>query len=704
MPRETRFRTPDFRRLAPLLIPAVLAVVLRLPHLDWGLPAIEEEALPAKKALEMWGFADGRLRLDPATAGWPALSFYAHLLLQHLQWIVGRIGGIYADRLDFWLAWQLDPTAVMVWGRAMGVALAAGVAGIGAAIGRRVAGESGAWLTGLLLAASPLLARHARLVGPDIWVAFFAALAVLAMLDLLATGRRRDYLLAALWIGLGAAAKYTPAVLALSLFLIHLERLRIEGRSLRLGGLDDRRLWLAALVCVLAFIVATPYTLLDLDVLQRDVGAQTAHMGSGHFGQGSGNSHLHYLNNVLPGALGWPAYLVCLAGLILGRHRPEVRALIWCILPLYLLMGGLSTRFDRYMLPLLPALAAGAGVLVGVVALRWPRLGGRTAVAVVAAGLMIVPVLESSRLVARQGLTSTQNEATAWLKLRATASGVTTLTEVYGPHLDKNPHLKYRDDPVIAVLDQQRRAMIMDRPYQRHEKVPMYTVNPLAANAYYDIRHCLAYDFVVTSQSVRDRYLAEPERFPAQIRYYDDLERWARLAHVAAPGAAMRGPEIRIYHLDDAARRAVAASRGWPEISELVAAQVGARRSDYRSFLAAVAYHGTLTERWQMAERYGGAVVALADAHGRHHAVLSWAVARFHLGDLEGAGELFTELAGHPDVRVTATGYLGVIAERQGDPGAAARFYRRVMEMDPGGPAGELARRRLAALTPAPGE
>ncbi len=47
------------QRLAPLLVPAVLAVVLRLPHLDWGLPAIEEEALPAKKAIEMWGFAEG---------------------------------------------------------------------------------------------------------------------------------------------------------------------------------------------------------------------------------------------------------------------------------------------------------------------------------------------------------------------------------------------------------------------------------------------------------------------------------------------------------------------------------------------------------------------------------------------------------------------------------------------------------------------
>ncbi len=35
---------------------ALLGVAVRLPRLNWGLPDIEEEALPMKKALEMWGW------------------------------------------------------------------------------------------------------------------------------------------------------------------------------------------------------------------------------------------------------------------------------------------------------------------------------------------------------------------------------------------------------------------------------------------------------------------------------------------------------------------------------------------------------------------------------------------------------------------------------------------------------------------------
>ncbi len=68
----------------------VLAIAVRLPNLDWGLPHIEEEAFPLKKAFAMWGWADGRVQLDPETAGWPSLSFYVHLLMQQAH---------------FWLSW-----------------------------------------------------------------------------------------------------------------------------------------------------------------------------------------------------------------------------------------------------------------------------------------------------------------------------------------------------------------------------------------------------------------------------------------------------------------------------------------------------------------------------------------------------------------------------------------------------------------------
>ena len=69
------------RERLPAVGLALLGLLLRLPHLDWGLPDLPEEALPMKKALDMWGWNTGQLRLDPQTAGWPSLSFYVHLLV-----------------------------------------------------------------------------------------------------------------------------------------------------------------------------------------------------------------------------------------------------------------------------------------------------------------------------------------------------------------------------------------------------------------------------------------------------------------------------------------------------------------------------------------------------------------------------------------------------------------------------------------------
>jgi len=562
--------------------------------------------------------------------------------------------------------------------------------------GRRVAGLPGAWTTGLLLAAAPLTVRHARLVGPDAWVTFFTAVAVLALLDLLAHGRRRDYILAAAAIGLGAASKYTPGLLAISLFLVHLERRRFEGVSLKWLGLDDRRLWLAALTCVVVFAAATPTTLLDLDVLQRDVGAQTEHMERGHFGQQSGPGIIHYLNNSLPMALGWPAYLAALAGLVLARFRPEARVVIWCVLPLVLVLGALGTHFDRYMLPVLPALALGPGLLLGAVGLVWPRVSRGGVLAAVVVVLVAMPVIASVKLVADQGRPGTRTAAAAWLDNNAL--GASVVTERYGPHLVTDPALEFRDDPIFKQLDDAGRRRLASRPWRNHFVVPMYSVRPEGTAAFYDLRHFLGYELVVTSGAVRDRYLAEAERFPRQVQFYHDLERWAPLVHTDGAADGLRGPEIRIHRITDATRQQLRTAKGEITAEEILAGRTGAGARDFTTFVATVAHHAALAERWPQAVPYAAALRAVADAAGRPDATRRLAVALFMNADPAGAEPLFRELAEIPAERVVALGYLGVIAEQRGDSAAAATFYRQVIALDPSGKAGSLARRRLQTL------
>jgi hypothetical protein len=232
----------------------------------------------------------------------------------------------------------------------------------------------------------------------------------------------------------------------------------------------------------------------------------------------------------------------------------------------------------------------------------------------------------------------------------------------------------------------------------------MYSVQTGAAAAFYDLRHWLAYDYLVTSGAVRDRYLAAPERYPIQARFYADLERRTERVFTAAPGKDLRGPEIRIHRVTDVVRRAVLADSGLPTAAELIAAREGTSAGDWLAFVAGVGHHAAVAERWQLAVPYAEAVLALGGSEGRADAASRLAVARYHAGDLAGAETVFATLIVDPGQQVVALGYLGLIAERRGDRAAATDYYRRVVALDPGGGAGDLARRRLAVLERADGE
>ena len=688
------------RRAAAPFVLLLLAFAVRLPHLGWGLPAVEEEAFPAKKAIEMWGFAAGHVHGDPQTAGWPALSFYAQLLLQHVQYGLGRLTGAYADRLDYWVAWLVDPTPVILWGRLLNALLTAGVAAVGASVGRRLAGTAGFWTVGLVLAGSPLLVRHGQMIDPDGWVGLLAALAVAAILAVGAGGRRRDYLLAGLWIGLGTAAKYTPLLLAPSFYLVHLERLRGEGRSLARLGLDDRRLLLAGLVCVLAFAAASPFTLVNLGVLRRDLAWQGDHMALGHFGHaGQGVGWVHYLVSVLPRALGWPAFAAGVAGLVAAaRGRPVARALVWCALPLFLVLGALHTHFDRYMVPLLLPLAAGAAVL-------WsdriaPRLGRRTlpAAAAYAALLAVPPVLATGTHLRVQGLPSTHVLAASWLLEHMDTAHEAVVSERYGPDLAPTTDELLQGTGTADLLSAEQRARLDRRPAVPYQVIPMYSVRPELAAWFYDLRLWEGYDWIVPSGGVKARYLAEPQRFPRERAFYADLERFTAPAAVFAPGPGARGPEIRIHRLTDEGRARLRSARPPLTLAEQRSWYDRAHRDHLLAAMEVAGRHAEAAGRWAVAVRCAEVMVDLAAAEQAPLARQRLAVTLFHAGRVEEAETLFRALAVLPTVDVTAWGYLGVIAEQKGDAAAARACYGEVIARDPAGDAGRLARRCLAAL------
>jgi hypothetical protein len=176
------------------LVLAAFGVLVRV-----GLPpGTSDEALPMKKAFEMWGWSRGHVSLDPQTAGWPSLSFYLHLLLQYLQYGVGRLTGAFADRNDYFVAAWPDLAPILPVARGLSMVAAALVIWSGARLAGRLAGWVGTLLTGLLLAFSPLLVEYSLMITPDILVALFASLAITRIVAIQQRGRVSDYAWAAI--------------------------------------------------------------------------------------------------------------------------------------------------------------------------------------------------------------------------------------------------------------------------------------------------------------------------------------------------------------------------------------------------------------------------------------------------------------------------------------------------------------------------
>lgn len=683
------------------IIVTVIAVGLRLPHLGWGLPDLEEEALPLKKAFAMGGWDDGSLQLDPETAGWPSLSFYVHLLLHHLVYWAGLVAGAFADRADF-NRLDGDFTPLVVAGRLLGVLAAGCVVLIAVRLGRRLAG--GVWATfggvlaGGLLAVSPLLFSESRLVSPDILLTLFAALAVARLVAVHDNGRGRDYVWAGVWIGLGASAKYSPVLLVPALYAAHLLRLGVEARatgaSVRRGwrrtGLDDRRLWWAAAACVGAFVVTSPFPMIRLDVFQRDFAHQIMHLGHGHFGhEARGVASFYYLREVLGSALGWPGLVIAVAGLCWAawRRRGAWLVIAICVLCLYVGLGSLSTKFDRYMLPLLLPLALGVSA-----AAAWlgGRLANRPAVLRLAAAVSLAvvvlgpPAWDTYAIARSQARPGTLQLARAHILAELDAPDLVLAVEEYAPALPED----------FTVL-----------------RIPMYSIRSELAAFYYDLRHFLPVDVIVTTSAVRERYLAEPDLYPRQHAFYQDLERYAPAVFSARPDRFTRGPEIKIH-------------RFWPSGRErLLRDRDPLAPGFYREFLPdlhAPHFHDFVgTIAWQAYRKDQVAHAAL------YYQTLdeTWpdetprvflsphAMALIRIGEVETARRMSEDALRADPADLEALVLLGVALEAAGELALAAEAYERCIALsesaanegdDPGRvrffDAPQQARQLLAAL------
>jgi len=401
-----------------------LAAALRVWGWEYGLPhprARPDEEFVLGDVFQM--FAQNRW--VPYRYTYPSLPIYVDVVALRVYYYVGQLLGHYDRILDMLfdivvlrpgLHFRIVRTVSIVLG--VGTVLATYFVALFAWGKRRVA-----LLAALVTACSLLHVITSRFGTVDCMMAFFVCWSLAFAVKAARDRKLSSFVLAGILGGLATSSKYNAGTVCMALILpVVAAMFSIEQRQRwPLFG----KLVLAGVSMCLTFAVTSPYVILSYEASLKEF----AHIAQNLRG-GSEVAILVHLRDTFRLGLGWPVYLAALAGVVRGlwRRQPVELAMLGLLIPYMLMMVDVRVAYPRYVVPLVPVLAAlSADIVMGVVARFRPY------VAVLAASLLVTPTLWSSvqfdRLAAQK---DTRILATDWLGENIERRAKIAVCEGYG--------------------------------------------------------------------------------------------------------------------------------------------------------------------------------------------------------------------------------------------------------------------------------
>jgi hypothetical protein len=552
------------RRIEPYLLGAVaIGLVLRLWGIDWGLPAVYEEAYPFKKSWEMWGWGPRKgLDLNPHFFNYPTFYFYLQFLGQGFLFLVLKATGQVASVLDFRVLYELDKTPFYILGRGISALFGTATIAVTFAVARRVAGTWAGAIAAFLVAINHTHITKSQAIEVDVPMTLFSTLCTYFALRIAGGGTRRDYWIAGLCGGLAMSTKYNGALMALTIAVAHLVARRRAAAAAAPAPAAGRRprpvvaapgrrvhapLALAALVFVAAFLLTSPYVVLDRHAFWLGFNYERQHMQIGHFGLDDTPTFLWYLRVLTRSLLGWPLALASAAGWVwfVGVRR-TAWAWVAGVFPLVyiVLLSTWSMKAERYMIPLLPLAATFAAAFVVDQASRLAVRGARVPlwIALAATVAMAVPPVQAMVRERARLRGETRTLARQWIEDNV-AGGSFVVVEPYGPE-------------ILGIIDvgqwapdirERIRASRPDMPIYALLVMPMYQVRSENSAIFYDLSfYDRVADCFVTSSSVGSRYRKDATLYAPQVAFYDSLAaRWTKVKEFGPQDGS--GPRIAIY-------------------------------------------------------------------------------------------------------------------------------------------------------------
>jgi hypothetical protein len=517
-----------------LLLALALAIALVVHGMWWGWV---EEWNPDSMALRHL-MMDRRHLLEPGEFLKPPFHTYLNLLLSVLPLkLLERLTQLATGQPQNFAA------GMLYWSRLIQIALFTGVVWLTYRVTLRASGTIAARCAAFVAATSAGFVLQAHFLTADMPVTFWMLASFAGAQAIPGDARLRNYLLAGLLAGIATATKYNGLVIALAIPVFHY--FANSGTPL-LRRAVDQRLLVGALMVIVGFVLANPYSVLDFPKFSRDF-AYNYVTTPVYGGEATGSSYATFLLEI-PEIVGWPVAVATLAGLAFSAARWRRMSLIeratvaaaLSVFLLYYLKFAAGPRMEvRFVLPVVPLLwIAAAG--------SWSAFARRYAhVALGLAAVLLVYNLSASYWVGKRFAEDPRMAAQSWAATHI-PSGSSMESSPYAPRWNLYPGIQVTDVRMVAVSGRKRlfaRALsgswAATQSRESDEGLAWYQSAALAQRDP---------DFVAVDSLYADRYLyaEEGELYPEMRAYFADLYA-AKLGYHIVLDRSSRGSPRWLY-------------------------------------------------------------------------------------------------------------------------------------------------------------
>ena len=310
--------------------------------------------------------------LNPHFFAYPALYMYVLFAVSGLMFLLGRATGHYHNAQDFAAEFFLDPSRVYLAARLATACVGTLTVWLTYLVGKKYFNERVGLVGALFLAVSVIHGSHSHAAITDVPHVLFIVAACLPLREVLTWGRKRDYILSGLLIGLGAATKYLAVLLIPTLLVAAWLSTRyrnavpdqVASQNDAPASAPDssnslhsplKSLALAFAALLTGFFVGTPFNILNFRAFLVDIRTQQAISQGG----GSGTGYWYYLSKALPADMGGFVLLAALVGIValLWKRKPLSGLFLTFPFLYFVFIGGYPAAYSRYMLPESPFFA-----------------------------------------------------------------------------------------------------------------------------------------------------------------------------------------------------------------------------------------------------------------------------------------------------------------------------------------------------------